>query len=256
MTLTIQSFLEKWFFCKSTYTQYSFSSSPVSASVLSPVDSDTCKHGDCPTQWSDKQSQRVTLLGFMYIHQWWLHWIKVSLSTVDRHLEQPIRGWPDIQKASWLDLLSVSTGHSSVTVHTTHSSKIWDFLTLPLYFVSLPFFKSILLETLEQRHTFENTMFLLANVSDKCTLLWQTFALEISQLSHHENRDIASLVNFQCNAILWFYLVPSSMTSPHAIILTLRKRRNLSDYTQRETYTSNCPPLLLLAQSINCTIPY
>lgn len=81
-------------------------------------------------------------------------------------------------------------------------------------------------------------MFFLANVGDKCTLLWQTFALEISQLSHHENRDIASLVNFQCNAILWFYLVPSSMTSPHTIILTLRKQRNLSDYTQRETYTS------------------
>lgn len=94
MSLTIQFFLEKLFFCMSPLRTpfILFLTDDVSICWLFI----TCgqhKRGDGLTQWSDKQPQRVALLWFVYIQQWRLHRIKVSGSRVDRPLKQPIRGW-------------------------------------------------------------------------------------------------------------------------------------------------------------------
>ncbi len=81
-----------------THTAYLFLHDDVvmwwPADDSSPGDNNMHKCGDGPTQCWDKQPQRVALLWFVYIQQWWLHWIKVSGSRVDKPLKQPIRGWP------------------------------------------------------------------------------------------------------------------------------------------------------------------
>lgn len=85
----------------------------------------------------------------------------------------------------------------------------------------------------------------------------------LSAVPPWNNRDTVILVYFQCNAILWFYLVPCDLTSAITLVCwrgntksRSAKQQNHSDYTHTETYTNKCPPLLLLVQSINWTVHY